>query len=365
MSEQTPTSLDEKTLLTVLRERAWASDDDIEAAQIDIDMGMADGPLEKRLLAKNVINQDQLAALQDICALPSSIAGFKIIKTIGAGAMGVVYLASEPDTQNKIALKVINSKHCDDAEFIKRFLRETKAVGELQHPNIAGSIGSGEYKDQLYLAMEYIDGPSLSEILDNYGPVPEPYAIRCIKQIAEGLKYANDKCGLIHRDIKPANILVDRQAGGKGDYNLYIDKDQAKIIDFGLAKSTDGNDDLTMTGMTMGTPHYMAPEQIRGDSNINHQVDIYALGATLYHLLTGEPPFDGNSPGAIMLAHINNPVPNPASQIPSLKAETIDIVKTSLAKETGNRFGTFNAIIRACEKALEHFQNKEDSSMTS
>ena len=151
---------------------------------------------------------------------------------------------------------------------------------------------------------------------------------------------------------------MDRKSGGKDDYNLYIDEDQAKIIDFGLAKSTDGNDDLTMTGMTMGTPHYMAPEQIRGEADINQQADIYALGATLYHLLTGEPPFDGNSPGAIMLAHINNPIPNPAEQIPSLKSETVDIVKTALAKDTGHRFGTFNAIIRACEKSINTFSKQ-------
>ena len=363
MGDDNNPTLDENIVLTVLTERGWATEDEIDAAQIDIDMGMASGPLERRLLEKGIITEKDLTTLNDLCALPESIAGFKIIKSIGAGAMGVVYLAEDPSTQDKIALKVINAKHCDDGEFIKRFHRETKAVGSLKHANIAASLGSGAYKDQLYLAMEYIDGPSLAEILDSHGPIPEPYAIRTILQIAKGLEYANEKEGLIHRDIKPANILIKRNAGGKKDLNLYIDQDEAKIIDFGLAKSTDGNDDLTMTGMTMGTPHYMSPEQIRGDETISCQVDIYALGATLYHLLTGEPPFTGNSPGAIMLAHINNPIPNPDALIPSIKTETVDIVKTALAKDCSDRFGTFQAVIRACENALSKFGNDSDTSM--
>ncbi len=355
--------LDEKTLINVLLERGWATEDDIEAAKMDIGMGMSDETLEKILHKKGIISDKDLVVLNDICALPNSIAGFKILSTIGAGAMGVVYLAEEPDENKKIALKVINSKHCDDKDFIKRFHRETKAMSELQHENIASSIGSGEYKDQLYLAMEFIDGPSLSEILADHGPVPEPYAVRCVKQIAEGLDYAHDKCGIIHRDIKPANILIQREESGKENLNLYIDQDTAKIIDFGLAKSTDGNDDLTMTGLTMGTPHYMAPEQIRGDADMNHRADIYALGATLYHLLTGEPPFDGNSPGAIMLAHINNPIPDPSDTIPSIKSETVSIVKMCLAKETKDRFGTFRAVINACENVLKSFGSDSGTDM--
>lgn len=363
MSESSPPVLDEKTVISVLVERGWATEDEIEEAHIDLDMGMFRGPLEIRLLDKGVITEKDLHVLQDLCRLPESIAGFTIIKSIGAGAMGVVYLATDPDSGENIALKVINSRHCDDHDFIKRFLRETKAITDLKHENIAGSIGSGEYKDQFYLAMEYIDGPSLADILHDHGPVPEQYALRCIKQIASGLSYAFDKCGIVHRDIKPANILIKRSSGGKEDLNLYIDEDTAKIIDFGLAKSTDGADDLTMTGMTMGTPHYMAPEQIRGDSVINQQVDIYALGATLYHLLTGEPPFDGNTPGAIMLAHINNPIPDPAETIPSLKPETINLVRMCLAKDKGERYTTFKAVINACDAIMEQFDSDAGSGM--
>lgn len=360
MSDSQSTACDEKTLLTVLRERAWANDDAINNARLGIDMGMHQGPLEKCLLEKKIISDHQYQTLIELCTLPDTIAGFHILGTIGAGAMGIVYLAEEHAGGTHIALKVINSKHCDDQDFIKRFHRETKAVSDLDHEHIAKAIGSGKYKDQLYLAMELIDGPSLAEILDDHGPVAEPYALRCALQIAKGLDYAYDKYALVHRDIKPANILIRRSnESGKENLNLYIDEDSAQIIDFGLAKETGGNDDLTMTGMTMGTPHYMAPEQIKGESDINQQVDIYALGATLYHLLTGEPPYTGNSPGAIMLAHINNPIPNPAQVIPSLKTQTLDAVNMCLAKNKKDRFSTYKALINVLEDALQACGIKE------
>ncbi|NRA38816.1 MAG: serine/threonine protein kinase [Planctomycetes bacterium] len=360
MSENGTANCDEKTLVTVLLERDWATSEQIETARMDLDMGLHDGPLEKCLLDKNSIIESQYNTLLELCTLPDNIAGFNILSTIGAGAMGVVYLAEEGDGGAKIALKVINSKHCDDQEFIKRFHRETKAVSDLDHDHIAKALGSGKYKDQLYLAMEFIDGPSLAEILEDHGPVAEPYALRCVMQIAKGLDYAFDKYALVHRDIKPANILIRRtKEAGKENLNLYMDEDSAQIIDFGLAKETGGDDDLTMTGMTMGTPHYMAPEQIKGETDINQQVDIYALGATLFHLLTGEPPYTGNSPGAIMLAHINNPIPNPADIIPSIKEQTLDVVKMCLAKDKKDRFGTYKALLNVLEDALKECGIKE------
>lgn len=328
----------------------WLNEEQTAACLHEIDENI---DVERYLFAEQLIDDKQLEHLLLYRNLPESIANYQIKDVIGAGAMGVVYLADNEQHQG-LALKVINKKHCDYEEFIKRFQRETQAVSELQHENIVSSGDSGTYEDQLYLATDYVDGPSLVEILDDYGPLPEAYVLRVVGQVAQGLDHAYDTCGIVHRDIKPANILIDHQGqGGKDDFGIHPERDVAKIIDFGLAKRTDDTDNLTLTGLTVGTPHYMAPEQIRADRDIDCRADIYSLGATMYHLLTGQTPYVGNSPGGIMLAHVNDEIPDPSAIVPSLKKETVELVMCSLGKAKDERYVSYDAFLKMTELAIQ------------
>ncbi|NRA38009.1 MAG: serine/threonine protein kinase [Planctomycetes bacterium] len=328
----------------------WLSEEQTVLCLREMDDDVA---VERYLFDERLIDDKQLEHLLLYRNLPESIAGYQIKDVIGAGAMGVVYLADNAEQQG-LALKVINKKHCDDEEFIKRFQRETQAVSALQHENIVSSGDSGTYEDQLYLATDYVDGPSLVEVLDDYGPLPEQYVLKIIGQVAQGLDHAYETCGIVHRDIKPANILIDHQGhGGKDDFEIYPDHDIAKIIDFGLAKRTDDTDNLTLTGLTVGTPHYMAPEQIRADRDIDCRADIYSVGATIYHLLTGQTPYVGNSPGGIMLAHVNDEIPDPSAIVPSLKNETVELVMCSLGKTKEERYVGYDAFLKMTQLAIE------------
>lgn len=352
----------------------WLREEHMRACLLEKKQG--DGSetlLECYLSEENIINGKQLEHLTLYRNLPDSIAGYKIVDVIGAGAMGVVYLVDSPE-HSGLALKVVNKKHCDDEEFIRRFERESEAVSNFTHENIVSAEGSGTYRGQLYLATEYVDGPGLDEILGDYGALPEAYVLHVIGQVVRGLKHAYDTSGIVHRDVKPANILIDHQGAGlddhqaadasqqqqqKGNLNIYPGQDIAKIIDFGLAKRTDDTDNLTITGLTVGTPHYMAPEQIRADRDIDSRVDMYSVGATMYHLLTGQTPYVGNSPGGIMLAHVNDIVPDPSDIIPSLKPETIELVMCSLEKKKENRYTDYNAFLMMVEAAQQACSDKE------
>jgi serine/threonine-protein kinase PpkA len=208
--------------------------------------------------------------------------------------------------------------------------------------------------------MEFIDGPSLMSLLKDYRVLPEAYALRIVRQVAEGLAHVWDTAHLVHRDIKPENILVIRNRSGGGD--LFPADDAAKLIDFGLVKSDEKDDRLTQTGMTIGTPLYMSPEQVRGEP-LDCRSDIYGLGATLYHLLTGFTPFTGTSPGSIMSAHLTEPVPDPGGRVPSLHRQTRDLVMMAMAKDPGKRFLTFDGLVKAIDEALMECGSKGNGTL--
>jgi serine/threonine protein kinase len=276
------------------------------------------------------------------------INGYELIARIGAGAMGEVYQGRQLATDKEVALKVIGKTLLDNKDFTKRFEREIELLSKLDHPNIAPAIGHGVYEGRPYLAMEYIRGPDLASLLKSQGPFHEPEVLRIGLQIARALQYAHETAGLIHRDIKPANLLVVPNQTGNAN------GDMVKIIDFGLARSTATEDhSLTITGMVMGTPYYMSPEQIRGEKDIGIGTDIYALGATMYHLLTGNLPYDGASPVIVMSGHLHGTIPDPGKIVPSLNHATRYLVMTAMAKDANKRFLNYRGFITCCETALE------------
>ena len=313
--------------------------------------------LAQFLLDNRLMPREQVADLDSIIKTQATLPEFQLQKKIGAGGMGTVFLALHLETQRQVALKTINARLADDKDFVERFHREARALEQVRNLHIAEIIACGETEGTCWLAMEYIHGPSLMSLLKEHRVLPEYYALNLIRQIAEGLGHVWDKAGLVHRDIKPENVLVVRNRLGD---ELFPSTDVAKLIDFGLVKSNSDDDRLTQTGMTIGTPLYMSPEQVRGEK-LDCRSDIYGVGATMYHLLTGHTPFNGNSPGAIMSAHLTEAVPDPGDRVPSLSRITRQIVLTAMAKNVEKRFLSFEALISMCEEALAGLEHKSTS----
>ena len=313
--------------------------------------------LAQFLLDNRLLPRDQVADLDTIIRAQVTLPQFNLVKKIGAGGMGTVFLARHLSSNRMVALKTINARLADDKDFVERFHREARALEKVGNEFIAEIIDCGESGNTCWLAMEYIDGPSLMNLLKEHRVLPERYALHLIKQVAEGLNHVWQKAGLVHRDIKPENILVRRSRSGD---ELFPLSDVAKLIDFGLVKSNNDDDRLTQTGMTIGTPLYMSPEQVRGEQ-LDCRSDIYGLGSTLYHLITGVTPFTGSSPGAIMSAHLTEAIPDPADRVPSLSKATRQLVMTAMAKGIEQRYLTFEGFIQACDAALNGSEHKSST----
>ncbi len=338
------------TAAQVIIANGWAAQHQVDHAVAKALAGGHDHVGVGRFLVDHqVITRDQASELEEVLKNQVNFPAYRLTRKLGSGGMGTVFLAEHLASSRMVALKTMNARLEDDKDFIGRFHREAKALGTVKHVNIAEIIESGENKGHCWLAMEFIDGPSLMNLLKDYRVLPEAYALRICKQVAEGLGHVWNTAHLVHRDLKPENILVIRNRAGGGD--LFPADDQAKLIDFGLVKGEDKDDRLTQTGMTIGTPLYMSPEQVRGDK-LDCRSDVYGLGATLYHLLTGFTPFTGTSPGSIMSAHLTEPVPDPGDRVPSLSKATRELVLTSMAKDVKNRFLSFEGMVKAIEAAL-------------
>ncbi|MDA3962233.1 MAG: serine/threonine-protein kinase [Planctomycetota bacterium] len=332
--------------------RDWVSQIQMQQTAEAVLARRIDGPIHQALLQQRLISKDQCTRLEDFLHKDMEIGEYLVDRKIGAGAMGDVFLAHHTETNEAVALKLINKRYADDEQFIKRFEREIEALRGVEHPNIAGAAGYGTTSDGLpYMAMEYVAGPSLAQLLQQHGPLPEAYVLRIASEVAAGLDHIYTSTKLVHRDIKPENILTVPPDDAQGG-DLFKRHDNAKLIDFGLARSYGNDDRLTMTGITMGTPHYMSPEQIRGSQEVDLRSDIYAIGATMFNLLTGRTPFQGASPGAVMTAHLTDPVPDPRKLVPSLSEPTRDVVMMCMAKESEQRYLNYLAFTNACKEAL-------------
>jgi eukaryotic-like serine/threonine-protein kinase len=285
------------------------------------------------------------AAHEDAVSDFPIIPGYEITAKLGQGAMGSVYRARYTASGREVALKVLNSQVSDDPQLVERFEREIAALRKLKHPNIATALGYGAAEDCIFLALEFIDGPDLSTLLKEEGPMSEYDVARIVLQVARALQFAHTSAGLIHRDIKPSNLLLS------GDR---IVDPQIKVIDFGLARSTRPTDDrLTLQGAVLGTPYYMSPEQINGSSETDIRTDIYGLGATAYHLLTGSHPFPGANPVEILTGHLTKPVPNPRELVPGASEDMSRMLMMAMQKDPAQRYLDYNGLIVACEKVLK------------
>jgi len=253
------------------------------------------------------------------------IYGYEILKELGKGAMGVVYKARHIFSDRITALKVLPLKFAKDSQYLERFKREAIAAMRLQHENVVRAFDFGGSEDYYYLALEFIDGETLEERLERVGQLSEKEALTHIRGICGGLEFAWAQ-SILHRDIKPENIMVTKEG-------------QAKLCDFGIVKLLDHDEAaVTMAGTTVGTPYYISPEQARGQDDLDIRSDLYSVGITLFHLLTGQVPFTGKSQGAILVRHILEEVPDPRTLRPDLSADAAGIVRRLTRKKRAERF---------------------------
>ncbi|MGK8557129.1 serine/threonine-protein kinase [Nocardia gipuzkoensis] len=270
----------------------------------------------------------------------SVFAGYRIERTLGAGGMGTVYLARHPRLPRSVALKVLDASAGSDPEFRARFQREAELAARLDHPNIVEIYDRGSEDGQLWMSMRYVAGSDVARLIAGHALPPSRVA-EILTQAADGLDAAHRR-GLLHRDVKPANLLVAPGDDGR---------DQVFVTDFGIARSREDTAGLTAAGALIATLGYVAPEQIRGEP-LDHRCDVYALGATLYQMLTGAMPFARNTPAAVLRAHLAEPPPRPSAADPALPAALDAVIATAMAKRPADRYDSCGALAAATVRAF-------------
>jgi len=246
---------------------------------------------------------------------------YRISRKLGAGGMANVYLAEDQELGRRVAIKLLDDRHSSDAQFVERFRREAQNAAGLSHPNIVSIYDRGEAEGSYYIAMEYVEGRTLKELLVARGPSPIGIAIDYTRQILSALRFAH-RNGIVHRDIKPHNVIVD----GDG---------RVKVMDFGIARA--GTSQMTEAGSIIGTAHYLSPEQARG-APVDQTSDLYSTGIVLHELLTGSVPFTGETPVEIAMKHLSQPPPPPSTHRPEVPRDLDYVVLRALAKDSAERY---------------------------
>ncbi|MCC6572658.1 MAG: serine/threonine protein kinase [Planctomycetes bacterium] len=278
---------------------------------------------------------------------PKALGEYRNLKQIARGAMGIIFKGEAKDGR-VVALKVLPLQMVSDPTEIDRFKREVETIRGLEHPNIVRVFDFGQDDDFYYYAMEYLDGRSLRELIHDRGHLSPYHAAEISRDAARGLQFAHQH-GVIHRDIKPSNIMICRDG-------------QVKIVDFGLAFKK-ASAILTATGLSLGTPAYMSPEQIEGGrAEVTERSDVYSLGITMYEAVTGKRPYDGENHYDVM-RHVLFDEPPPASDVePGVPPELSGIISRAMAKASGERFGGMNELIAALEHFIEGTQRQRSLS---
>ncbi len=261
---------------------------------------------------------------------------YRIVEPLGEGGMASVYKAYQANMDRYVALKVLPRHFASDAQFVARFEQEAKVLAKLRHPHILPVHDYGQADGFTFLVMPYIEGGTLINAL-NKDPLPLPDIERIISQVGDALDYAHTQ-GIIHRDVKPSNVLVDQRGN-------------CMLMDFGIAKIVESSNNLTQTGGILGTPAYMAPEQGRGGAT-DSRIDIYALGVILYEMATGRVPFKAETPIAVLVKHINDPLPPPRVVNPNLPQPVEQVILKAMAKNPDDRFATAADLVRALKAAV-------------
>jgi serine/threonine-protein kinase len=258
---------------------------------------------------------------------------YRVLRRLGSGGMADVWLAEDAHLQRRVALKVLHKRFAQDHEFVERFRREAEAAAGLQHPNIVAVFDRGEFEGTYYIAMQYVEGHTLKQLID-VGLSPEQ-AVPLIRQVLEAARFAHQH-GIVHRDLKPQNVIVDPEG-------------KAAVTDFGIARA--GVSEITQTGSVMGTPHYLSPEQAQG-METTAVSDLYSIGVILYEALTGRVPFEGESAVAVAMKQVSQTPQRPSSINPRVSPALDAVVMRALEKDPGQRFQSAEAFIAALDQAM-------------
>jgi serine/threonine-protein kinase len=259
---------------------------------------------------------------------------YRVLRRLGSGGMADVWLAEDTHLQRQVALKVLHRRFAQDREFVERFRREAESAAGLQHPNIVSVFDRGEFEGTYYIAMQYVEGPTLKQLIDR-GLTPEQ-AVALIRQILEAARFAH-RNGIVHRDLKPQNVIVDSEG-------------KAIVTDFGIARA--GVSEITQTGSVMGTPHYLSPEQAQG-FDVTAVSDLYSIGVILYEALTGRVPFEADSAVAVAMKQVSQTPQRPSSINHRVSPALDAVVMRALEKEPGARFQSADAFIAALDSAMK------------
>ncbi|MBL8829828.1 MAG: protein kinase [Planctomycetaceae bacterium] len=308
------------------------------------------GDDDSQLLAKELVQREKLTRYQAAAIYQGKTRGlvlndYVVIDKLGSGGMGNVFKARHRTDGSAVAIKVMSSASTRSADNVKRFQREAEMAARLNHPNIVRAIESGSADGLSYFVMEFVAGIDLSTYLKQRGPIPHEQAIQCVLQAAQGLDFAHSQ-GIVHRDIKPGNLFL-------------CENGIVKLLDMGLARLNDPSDGaaaqaqegLTQTGQVMGTVDYMAPEQALNTRNADARADIYSLGCTLYRLITGNIPFEGDSVVEKILAHREQPIPSVRTKFPEIPLGVDFVLSRMLAKRPSDRYQTIREVVQALQSA--------------
>lgn len=260
---------------------------------------------------------------------------YKLIRKVGTGGMADVWLATDTELDREVAIKILHDRFAQDSEFVERFQREAKSAAGLQHPNVVGVFDRGTFRDTYFIAMEYIDGPSLKDLVKGGMSVPD--AVAFVEQILAAAKFAHRK-GIVHRDLKPQNVLID-------------DEGRAKVADFGIAGGEAS--DITQAGTVMGTAEYLSPEQAEGRETTSRS-DIYSIGVILYEALTGTVPFTGDSAVSVALKQVTETPRIPSELNPKVPPSLDAVVMRSLSKDPSERYKDADAFKAALDAAMKN-----------
>lgn len=279
---------------------------------------------------------------------------FKLLRRLGKGGMAEVWLAEQTSLHRNVALKLLRHELTVDETYIKRFETEAKAAAGLNHPNIVQVYVVGADRGQHFIAQEYVQGQTLRTLLRKKGPLEVPLALHLIRQVAAALQAASER-GIVHRDIKPENIMITK-------------KGEAKVADFGLAQLTLSNEPLHLTqeGTTMGTPLYMSPEQVNGKP-LDSRSDLYSFGVTCYHMLTGRPPYQGETAVSVAVQHLQGDAEPLNTVRPDLPPPLCQLVERMMQRDPDERYQTPAAVledVRTLIKALKNQQPLDEINLT-
>ncbi len=316
-------------------DQGYCTEDELDRCKKQLKDRPKDNPvtLEQLLISNRFITPNQAKRLKDTSKentregkdVAEQIPGYKIIGKLGAGAMAIVYKAKQLSLDRIVAIKILPRRFSENQDYVQRFYKEGKAAAKLNHNNIVGAYDVGEAGGYHYFVVEYVEGKTLYEDLAKGKIFSEEEAINITIQVASALAHAHAK-GLIHRDVKPKNIMIN-SAG------------IVKLADLGLARdAADIEMAKSEAGKAFGTPYYISPEQIRGEIDIDGRCDIYSLGATLYHMVTGKVPFEASTPSEVMRKHLKEPLVPPDHINTTLSAGASEVIEMMMAKRKQDRY---------------------------